>query len=192
MRGPKIRFTAETILLKTYEFIDEFGLDALNTRSLAEYIGCSTQPIFRLFTTMEDLLNQTYNLIEKKYDAVMEEELKNNNIPFLGMGLGYIRFASEHPNLFKALFMAEHFQKESMIAFFQNEESNAIIEMIAAQTQLTEENARKLLRNIWLLTHGIATMIAYNEVSYSETEILEILGTGFKGFQTQLKEKNNE
>lgn len=194
MRGPKVKFDKETIITKSRNYVDENGISKISIRSLANYIGCSTQPIFRIYKNSEELLQDLYCSIEKYYEEFTAQILKQTEIPFLGMGLGYINFAKEHPNLFYVLFMNTYYKKESLLSFFQNEESDKVIIEMSDQIGIPRELCRLLLRDIWLLTHGIATMIYTKQVSYRDDEIKEILFQGFYGFIAilKLKDKNND
>lgn len=192
MAGPKIRFDKELIVKKTFDYIEEYGIDNLNARKLAKYIGSSTQPIFRVFESMDHLVEETYILIENKYNEIIDDESIKEEIPFLGMGLGYIRFSQEYPNFFKALFLSNHYKRASLISFFEDEDSTETITVIASALEISCKEAQVFMRNIWLLTHGIATVMAYNQVQYSKEEITSILGAGFRGFISQLKEKKYE
>lgn len=194
MRGPKIKYDKEIIISKSRDYVDKNGISKISIRNLANYIGCSTQPIFRIYKNSEELLQDLYGSIEKYYEEFTDQILKQTEIPFLGMGMGYINFAKEHPNLFYVLFMSTYYKKESLLSFFQNEESDKVIVEMSVQIGLSKELCRLLLRNIWLLTHGIATMIYTKQVSYHDDEIKEILFQGFYGFIGILKskEKNDD
>lgn len=189
MRGPKVKFDKETIITKSRNYVDENGISKISIRSLANYIGCSTQPLFRIYKNSEELLQDLYCSIEKYYEEFTAQIIKQTEIPFLGMGLGYINFAKEHPNLFYVLFMNTYYKKESLLSFFQNKESDKVIIEMSDQIGLSRELCRLLLRDIWLLTHGIATMIYTKQVSYRDDEIKEILFQGFYGFIAILKSK---
>lgn len=192
MSGPKVKYNKDIIISKSREYIDKYGVQKVSIRNLAKYIGCSTQPIFRHYNNSEELLNDVYESMEEYYEVFVEEVSKQIEIPFLGMGLGYINFAKVHPNLFYALFMDTYYKKESLLEFFKNEESNLVISEMSRQIELDEESCRLLLRDIWLLTHGIATMIYTKQVKYQDSEVREILFHGFYGFISVLKSKENK
>jgi AcrR family transcriptional regulator len=192
MRGPKVKYDKEIIISKSRDYIDKNGIHHISIRNLANYIGCSTQPIFRIYKNSEELMIDVYQSIERYYEEFVAKITENIDIPFLGLGLGYINFAKKHPHLFYALFMDSYYQKESLLDFFTNEESDEVTKQMSQQVGLTQESCRLLLRNIWLLTHGIATMIYTKQVNYQDKEIREILFQGFQGFIRILKEKENE
>ena len=53
---PKVRVTREDILRTAFEILRHEGASALNARSIATALDCSTQPIFSNFSSMEELL----------------------------------------------------------------------------------------------------------------------------------------
>lgn len=189
LRGPKVKFDKDLLVSKSVEFIDEYGVDKISVRNLANHIGCSTQPIFRLYGSIEELLEDVYRSIEKEYDAFIMKGMREADMPFLGMGLAYINFARQHPNFFYVLFMRSNEEKASLLDYVQSSESDEVITEISRGIGLSQEACRLLLRDLWLLSHGIATMFYTKQVSYQDEEIKEILGHGFLGMSGYLKSK---
>ena len=52
---PSVRFSKDAVLNAAYQLVRREGPDALNARAVARELGGSTQPIFRLFSGMEEL-----------------------------------------------------------------------------------------------------------------------------------------
>ena len=52
---PKAKVTREEILSACVDIIRESGFSAVNARALASRLGCSTQPIFSNYQSMEEL-----------------------------------------------------------------------------------------------------------------------------------------
>ena len=52
---PKVKVTKEEIINAALALVRENGTDAINARSIAASLACSTQPIFSNFATMEEL-----------------------------------------------------------------------------------------------------------------------------------------
>ena len=52
---PKVRVTKENIIKTATELVRQSGADAINARAIAKVLGCSTQPIFSNFATMDEL-----------------------------------------------------------------------------------------------------------------------------------------
>ena len=49
----KTKYSKEEILNKSVDFIKEYGYSKLTVRELSKYIGCSTQPIFKNYSSFE-------------------------------------------------------------------------------------------------------------------------------------------
>lgn len=185
---PKERITEDAILEAAIKLIRERGIESLNARELAKALNCSTQPIFWKFESMDELRKILYKRVENIYTKHMLEGMKNIH-SFLGMGMAYIDFAKTEKNLFKLLFMSDSIKVESIFEMIDGEENREIVEMISRMANLEEEYAKQLFVDIWLITHGIASMVATNSCQFSDSEIETILKDAFMGFSSQLKLK---
>ena len=52
---PKVKLSREDIIDTAISIIRESGVSALNARTIAAALNCSTQPVFSNFATMEEL-----------------------------------------------------------------------------------------------------------------------------------------
>ena len=52
---PKIKTTKDDIIKAALLLVRKSGEEAINARSIAAFLNCSTQPIFSNFDSMEDL-----------------------------------------------------------------------------------------------------------------------------------------
>ena len=59
---PKIRFGREDIVSAALEIIREQGIEGVNARAVAARLGCSTQPLFREFESMEQIKEEAARL----------------------------------------------------------------------------------------------------------------------------------
>ena len=62
---PIARFSREDVLHAAYELVRREGPNALNARALAKEMNCSTQPIFRLFSGMDELMTEVKRLADE-------------------------------------------------------------------------------------------------------------------------------
>ena len=188
---PKIKIKEDAILDVALEITRKSGIEGVNARELAKELGCSIQPVFRTFQNMENLKKALYKKVEEHFNAYMLNGM-NHRIPFLGMGLAYINFAKEEKNLFKLLFMSDAIHVDSPMDMISGQENQEVIALIAGMTQLNEENSKKLYVDIWLLTHGIASLVATNHCHFNNEEAEIILMDAFKGFLNQFSKKEKE
>jgi AcrR family transcriptional regulator len=185
---PAIKITKEAISESAFQLTRESGIQAVNARELAKRLGCSTQPIFRVYENMEQLKQELYRRAEAAYEGHLNDGM-NHPIPFLGIGLAYIDFAQREKNLFKLLFMSEHYEVKSVFDMVQGDDNDAVVGMIAAQSGLDMESAQRLFVNTWLITHGIASLSATNTFDLDKAETENILKDTFLSLNMYLKSK---
>lgn len=189
---PKVKVTGEAILEAAIEIIREKGIAGVNAREIGKHLGCSVQPVFRNFQSMEQLKEDLYQKTERLFDTYMKNGMARHQIPFLGMGLAYIAFAKTEKNLFKFLFMSDGFNGKGALDMVRGDENQEIVNIIAGMTGLDFLNAEQLFLSIWLITHGIAAMMATNDCDFSEDQIVKLLMDTFSGMKTQLKRKGDQ
>ncbi|MHB8096305.1 MAG: hypothetical protein ACYDEI_01445 [Erysipelotrichaceae bacterium] len=186
---PKIKVTEEQIILAALELTRLNGIESVNARAIAKKLNCSIQPIFKNFETMGSLRSQLNQRAQSIYDNYTQKGMESNPNPFLGIGLGYIKFAQEEKNLFKLLFMNNEFKQTGLIQIIKDDENQEIVKLVSQMSGLNMHKAEQLFIDIWLTTHGIASMIATNDLELTETEITKILIDAFSGFKYQLQKE---
>lgn len=189
---PKIKVTKESIIEASYFLLKEQGFQKVNARDVAKSLNCSVQPIFRTFQHMDNLKKELYRHVEEIFDQFMESGMQNNRIPFLGMGLAYIEFAKKEKNLFNFLFMSDEFKGRNLLQMIKEESNKEIIEIISSMSGLSFNQSQNLFLNIWLMTHGIASLMATNDCDLNDEEIETILLDSFQGLKIQLKTKGED
>lgn len=155
---PKVKLTKSEILTAAFEMVRADGINALNARSLAQRLECSTQPIFSNFANMNELHAAVKDAAYDEYVSYEEREISSGEYPlYKASGMAYIRFAKEEPELFKLIFMyTPRSNKEGFDPF--TEES--IIPAIMKSIGLEREEARLFHLEVWAFVHGIAVMFA--------------------------------
>jgi AcrR family transcriptional regulator len=190
---PKIKITEDDIINVAVSIVREKGIENLNARDLANEIGCSVHPIFRVFDTMEGLKSAVYKKVEIIYNQSMFEAMQQNENGFHSMGLTYIKFAKNEKNLFRLLFMSDAFREQSMLDIVGNTEGDGeVIELLCQNTGLSAQGAKELYAGIWLTTHGIASMFATNNCRFSDEEISRLLNNTFMGLMMKLKNEEEK
>lgn len=175
--APRNKFSRDEMIEKAVQVVRKQGIGALTAKSLANELGVSTQPVFTCFHTIEEVRREVVNAAKILYDDYVKEGLCND-IPFLGFGMHYIRFAKEEPELYRLLFLSTD-QGEGNSAF---EEMNASLELVTDSMQETyhidAKTAERYFRDMWLVAHSLATLIVTGSCPYTDQEIGRIL-TGF-------------
>ncbi len=59
---PQVKVSKEKINTEAFQMTMENGFESVTARKLAERLGCSTQPIFRVYANMEELKVELYEM----------------------------------------------------------------------------------------------------------------------------------
>lgn len=78
---PKPDLSREQVLQAAFDMMRAQGPDAITARGLAERLHCSTQPIYRLYRSMEELKEQVYDMA---VSHVLADALHAGNTPVTG------------------------------------------------------------------------------------------------------------
>ena len=90
---PKPRVNRQMILDAAYAIAREQGIDLVNARTIAQRLGCSTQPVLYHFGTMEEIRREVYRMADDYHSTYLMQDMENLN-PAISIGLNYIRFAA--------------------------------------------------------------------------------------------------
>ena len=172
---PKVKITRENLLECAYRIAEQAGIAAVTSRSVAKLAGCSIQPVFSHFPTMEALRKATFDYACKKF---MEEVLCREEDPdFLSATTQWtVDLARNRPNLFRLLYLSGGLYGSSMADVMMRYESNE--KMIRKMTQLYDLDPNRckdiLVRSCLFLT-GICTMICENKVPFSDAQVADLM-----------------
>lgn len=163
----------EDIIQESVSIVAKEGINALNARKIAKKLGCSTQPLFYIYENMDDLKKDVMNEIVKIFDIeVLKSE--TGQLEYKDIGINYIRFAKEEPELFKIMFNRKI--NEGAFDFIDlTGSAKTILETISKQTGMSNEDAKQFHLRMWLYVNGIASLEANQTVEFNDGEIAELL-----------------
>ena len=174
---PKNKFTKEQVVEAAVCVVRKNGIDGLTAKTLAGELGTSTQPIFSYFDTMNPLKKEVQKSAERLYDKYSADGLKES-VPFFGLGMQYIRFAKNEPELYRLLFLSRSADENWGATAVMNRSQVAARPSLMSIYKISAEKADRYFRDLWLVVHSLATLIVTECCPYSEGEIAQIL-TGF-------------
>lgn len=158
-----------------FELLREQGTEMLTARKLASYIGCSTQPIFRVYEGMEDLAEEMFTRASDYYENYCINFPRVNAVPFVDLALGYISFAKAEPNLFRLLFMTKHSEDVTMYNLLNGKEGGFVIKELRRIPNLDMNNAETIFMKVFVFMHGMACMVTNGEFDLSDNETSDML-----------------
>ncbi|MBQ6232195.1 MAG: WHG domain-containing protein [Clostridia bacterium] len=153
--------TKEDMIEGAFRLVREQGHEALTARNLAAFLGCSTQPIMYRFPNLDILKDLTY----RRADAFHSEYLLAGG-DLLEIGLRYIRFAQEEPQLFRFLFQSGRFAGFSLEELIRSPEVAGILAAVSSEEGLSAEDAAAFFEPLAAMVHGYASLIANNAMKY--------------------------
>lgn len=178
---PKAKITKEMVTDAAFEVTRTSGAENVNTRTVSQKLGCSTQPVMYYFAKIEDMKRAVY----AKSDQYHSEYLMNIKSPQNGMmleiGLNYIRFAIEEPHLFRFLFQSGFAVENSLLEMIDSEELKPILSAMQEAMELSIEQTKEVFLTIALFAHGYASIIANNSLEYDEEVVATHLGRAYRG-----------
>lgn len=188
---PKAKITKTMILNTVLEITRESGFEAVNARSIASRLQCSTRPIFTCYENMEELKKEFLDFAFEYYSLYVANYGKSaNTAPYLLLPLSYIKFAKEETHLFKLLFISDMDLDMTEANDFYTEAGNAekakaFSEMIGVEP----ERGKGIFLDLFLYTHGMAVLAATEKLSLDSDAVEKMLQNFLSAFLQQRGEK---
>lgn len=177
---PKTKITKDMIINGAIEVTKQSDYESINARSVAEYLGCSTQPIMYHFATIEDLKQAAYGQVDKMHSEYLMR-VSSEEEPLLEIGLNYIRFAVEEPKLFRFLFQSGYAKENSLLEMVDSKELRPVLAALQKASSLTTKKIKQVFLTVALFVHGYASLIANNGLEYNEKLVSKHLDHAWNG-----------
>lgn len=166
---PTVRFTRDAVLHAACQLMRREGIEALNARAIAKELGGSTQPIFRLFTNMEDLRRELILYVARQFQAHAEADMAQSDSPYIQLCTTYLLYGRDEPELFKLLFMRDRVSEGQ---YSDQTNFDLVFNIIKKETPLDDETALRFFERTWLFIHGLAVCIATKYISCQDERYL--------------------
>lgn len=187
---PKVKISQKAVVEAAFELVRQRGMSALNARAIANELHCSTQPIFRVFNSMDDLKTALMDRITEAYNAYFDAHLQRGDVPpYKATGLAYIHFARDERELFKILFMRD---RNGEVQVEVDHSFDVAVDRIMDATGLDRETAGRFHLDMWVFAHGIATMLATSYLDLGDSLISELMTDAYQGIVPLFINANEE
>lgn len=185
----KPRITKDMILKAGLSLLREHGEQALSVRSVAQALGCSTQPVLYHFKSVHAFTDALYAEADAFHSAYLTEPEPAADTPLMAVGLRYIRFGAEERHLFRFLFQSDRLGGRDLRTLTQHPALAPVISMIAEQAALTETQAADAFTALELAVHGYAGFLANNTMPFDAADAQRMLRLIFFGVIGALKQE---
>ena len=184
---PRVKITKDDIIKGSLELVRAKGAQALNARTVAAALMCSTQPIFSNFASMAELSDAVKLGAYEVYATFLQKEADCGRYPrYKSFGMAYIRFAKEERELFKLLFMCDRTGEDIR----PTPDFSESVRLIASANGISMEKAELMHLDMWSCVHGIGVMLATSFLELDEKLISGMLTDIYQGLCARHKSED--
>ena len=151
---PKMKATAEMIVNAAIEVVRQSGFESINARTVSGQLHCSTQPVMYHFSTIDNLKRAAYRKADRLHSEYMINTPTGQD-PILGIGLNYVRFAVEEPQLFRFLFESGYAKENRARAAAVEERISALPKTYIPKARIREVESQIRSGDILCFTTAI-------------------------------------
>ena len=183
------KVTKEMIIDAALEIAKEMGAENINARTVSQKLNCSTQPVLYHFKTIEDVRIAAHKKGFECHINYVTDLSGKYERPMLEVGMRHIQFAIEEKNLFRFLFHSNYYTGISLSDWLTEENLGSIFSILKIQAKADDRQAYSIFSQIFLVTHGIASLLASNAMVYDEAYCVKVLSNAYFGTMYLIKER---
>ena len=169
----------EQIIDAAVAVLRDDGFSAINARSVARKLGCSTQPIYFSFQSMDELKAALSERAIRMHTRRVRDSLRaheGSDSRYSSYGMGFVKFAAEEKQLFRWLYL-----EGKQLGPYQNDVLlPEIIAVIVEEFGYSEEVARRFHQDMTYFTYGLAILANTDHLHLTETELREAFRREFR------------
>lgn len=175
---PKVQITKEQILEAALQLLIEQGYEKVTIKSVAQALGCSTQPISWTFGNMENFRNALAEYALQYANGKMRSSATDPMEEYGKVGIVYIDMAYDQPNLIHFL----RSDQKRLLAdggfgqSFDEKVRQARQRAFAEQYGCTEAQAGQFMLDMVIYTQGLVSMILAGGMRIERQRAYEMLG----------------
>ncbi|MBR1413102.1 MAG: TetR/AcrR family transcriptional regulator [Bacilli bacterium] len=162
--------TREDIVAAVIKMLHKEGFEKINARSVAKELNMSTKPIYRLYDSMDELIEEVEKTVHIFYENYVDNHIDNKN-PVATMCIAHVEFAEKYKNYFKRLFLAKNLSWNKLDDILNEKLNQSIVVNMVNKHGFTFKDAKEFFTDMWLYTNGLATTMATNDIKITKEEI---------------------
>lgn len=172
-----VQITKEKILKAALDVLIRDGYSAVNIKSIAKELKCSTQPIAWQFGNMDNmreaLTQEAVTYTNKKMMPASENCIK----AFWQIGYAYINLAFDTPNLFRFVYMGEskNYYRGGFDSILTDSGNVILIDKVHKYLDISREQADMLFQRMIVYTHGIVSLVVAGVLNCTKEQVYSIV-----------------
>ena len=173
------KVSKDDIIDAAIDVLRDDGFSAINARSVAKKLGCSTQPIYFSFKNMEELKSALTERAIGLHAQHVRDSLKahaENDSRYSSYGMVFLKFAAEEKQLFRWLYL-----EGRQLGSYQNDVLlPEVIAVIMDEFGYSEEIARRFHQDMIYFSYGLAILANTDHLHLTEAQLREAFRREFR------------
>ena len=173
------KVSKDGIIDAAIDVLRDDGFSAINARSVARKLGCSTQPIYFSFKNMDELKEALTKRAIEMHTKRVRDSLRShegNDSRYSSYGMGFVKFAAEEKQLFRWLYL-----EGKQLGPYQNDVLlPEVIAVIMDEFGYSEDTARRFHQDMIYFSYGLAILANTDHLHLTEVELREAFRREFR------------
>ena len=172
-----VQITKEKILAAALDILIRNGYSAVNIKSIAKELECSTQPIAWQFGNMDNMREALTQEAVAYANQKMMPTSKDCVTAFWQIGYAYINLACDTPNLFRFVYMGESksYCRGGFDSILTDGGNAVLIDKLSEYLGISKEQTNVLFQRMVVYTHGIVSLVVAGVLNCSKEQVYKIV-----------------
>lgn len=172
-----VQITKEKILAAAIDILIRDGYYAVNIKSIAKELKCSTQPIAWQYGNMDNMREALTQEAVIYANQKMMPTSTNCIEAFWQIGYAYINLAFDTPNLFRFVYMGEskNYCRGEFNSILTDKGNAALIDKLYQYLNINREQADMLFQRMLVYTHGIVSLVVAGVLNCNKEQVYSIV-----------------
>jgi len=177
-----VKIAKEEIIAAAFEITKEQGIEAATARAIAKRLQCSVQPVYYVFETMANMREAVLEKANQKYAQILFSNIPNVPIKAKAVGLNYLRFAKEYPNLFKLIFATDRYEHMGIFDTVIDDNKHRLIRLIMDDCGIKDpKRAEDIYVKIGIFCYGLAMAAVLRAIRIDDESTARLIEEVFAG-----------
>ena len=173
------KVSKDGIIDAAIDVLRDDGFSAINARSVARKLGCSTQPIYFSFKDMDELKDALTKRAIEMHTKRVRDSLRShegNDSRYSSYGMGFVKFAAEEKQLFRWLYL-----EGKQLGPYQNDVLlPEVIAVIMDEFGYSKDIAHRFHQDMIYFSYGLAILANTDHLHLTEAELREAFRREFR------------
>ncbi len=172
-----VQITKEKILAAAVDILIRDGYSAVNIKSIAKELDCSTQPIAWQFGNMDNMREALTQEAVTYANQKMMPSSENCIKAFWQIGYAYINLAFDTPHLFRFVYMGESnkYCRGGFDSILTDDGNSVLIDRLCRYLNISREQTDILFQRMIVYTHGIVSLVVAGVLNCTKEQVYSIV-----------------